>query len=71
MKIKSNIGRIIKDSGLRDEFIAKKVGGVTKKTIYYWKNSLSYPTFEKSFVLAKVLGCKVDDLAEVIEEDNH
>jgi DNA-binding XRE family transcriptional regulator len=68
MKVTSKIGVIIKESGLKDSFIAAKVGGVSQKTIYNWRNGLSFPTFEKAFVLAKVLNCKVDDLAEIEDE---
>lgn len=67
LKIISRIGEKIEESGLRDDFIAKKLS-VSRKTIYNLKKGLSYPTFEKAFILAKILGCKVDDLAEIIEE---
>jgi transcriptional regulator with XRE-family HTH domain len=69
MKLISKIGEIIEQSGLRDDFIADKLG-VSKRTVYNLKKGLSYPTFEKSFVLAKILKCSVDDLAELMEEDN-
>lgn len=69
MKIQTKIGEKISESGLKDSFIAAKVGGVSQKTIYNWRNGLSYPTFEKAFILAKILNCKVDDLAELIEEE--
>jgi transcriptional regulator with XRE-family HTH domain len=69
MKLISKIGEIIEQSGLRDDFIADKLG-VRKRTVYNLKKGLSYPTFEKSFVLAKILKCSVDDLAELMEEDN-
>lgn len=68
MEIHSKIGEKIKESGLKDSYIAEKIGGVTQKTIYNWRKGLSYPTFEKAFVLARILNCKVDDLAEVIED---
>lgn len=69
MKIVSKIGERIEESGLKNNFIAKKIGGVTPKTIYNWRKGLSYPPFEKAFILAKILNCKVDDLAEIIEEN--
>jgi transcriptional regulator with XRE-family HTH domain len=69
MKIKSKIGIRIEESGFKDRYIATKVGGVSQKTVYNWRKGLSYPTFEKSFILARILGCKVDDLAELEEED--
>lgn len=69
MKIHSQIGYQIEKSGLKDKFIAEKVGGVTQKTVYNWKKGLSFPSFEKAFILAKVLNCTVDDLAEIREEE--
>lgn len=69
MKVFSNIGLKIAESGLRDGFIAEKLK-VSKKTVYNWKNGIGYPTFEKAFILADLLGCKVDDLAE-IKKDPH
>ncbi|WP_273130039.1 helix-turn-helix domain-containing protein [Bacillus weihaiensis] len=67
MRVKSNIGKKIEESGLRDDFIARSVGGVSKKTVYNWRKGLSTPSFEKTFILAHILGCKVDDLAKIIE----
>lgn len=68
MRIESRIGQKIEESGLRDDFIAKKIG-VSKRTVYNLKRGLSYPTFEKAFILADLLGCKVDDLAILIKEE--
>jgi transcriptional regulator with XRE-family HTH domain len=66
----SNIGKKIKESGLRDDYIADKVGGVTQKTVYNWRKGLSYPTFEKAFILANILHCSVDELAIVTLKEN-
>lgn len=65
--MKSKIGELIDEAGLRSNFIAQKCG-VSSKQVYNWKKGLSYPTFEKAFILASVLKCKVDDLA-TLEED--
>lgn len=64
----SKIGERIKESGLRDDFIASRLN-VSRKTVYNLKRGLSYPTFEKAFELAFILGCTVDDLAERVEKD--
>jgi len=69
MKIVCKIGDVIEKSGLKDSYIAREVGGVSQKTVYNWRKGISYPTFEKSFILAKILSCKVDDLAELEEEE--
>jgi transcriptional regulator with XRE-family HTH domain len=68
-KVISNIGEKIKESGLRDDYIAMKVGGVTQKTVYNWRKGISYPTFKKTFILAEVLNCSTDDFAKVIAEE--
>ena len=67
MKLISRIGEKIEESGLRDDFIARELN-VSKRTIYNLKKGLSYPTFEKAFILASILGCEVGDLAEWEEE---
>lgn len=69
LKIISRIGMKIEESGLKDSYIAKKVGGVSQKTIYNWRKGISHPSFEKAFILADLLGCKVDDLAILIKEE--
>lgn len=68
MKVVSRIEEMIEKSGLKNSYIADKIGGVSQKTVYNWRKGLSYPPFEKAFILAKILNCKVDDLAK-LEED--
>lgn len=68
VKITSKIEERIKESGLRDDYIAEQLG-VSKKTVYNWKKGLSYPTFETGFVLSILLGCKMDDLIGVENEE--
>lgn len=71
MKVVNKIGEQIHKSGYRDDYISEKLG-VSKKQVWNWKKGVSYPTFEKSFFLAALLGCKVDDLGEITEErDNN
>ncbi|MBW7649782.1 XRE family transcriptional regulator [Anoxybacillus sp. ST4] len=65
-KLKSRIGEAIEKSGLRNDYIRKHVD-VQQKQLWNWKNGVSFPTLEKAFILAKILRCKVDDLAELIE----
>lgn len=64
MKIESRIGELIEESGLKTKFIAEKCK-VSNKQVWNWKKGISYPTFEKTFILAYLLKCKVDDLAEI------
>ncbi|MGD7051402.1 helix-turn-helix domain-containing protein [Sutcliffiella horikoshii] len=66
--LKSNIGTLVEEAGLKDGYIAKKLN-VTKRSVYNWRKGLSYPNFEKAFELASLLDCKVDDLAEILKEE--
>lgn len=59
---------MIEKSGYRDDYLADKLK-VSKKTIYNWKKGIGFPTFEKLYILAHVIGCKTDDLA-IVEEEN-
>jgi len=65
-KLKSNIWELIEKSGLRNDYIRKHVN-VQQKQLWNWKNGVSFPTLEKAFILAKIVGYKVDDLAELVE----
>lgn len=68
MKVISKIEERIKESGLRDDYIAEQLG-VSKKTVYNWKKGLSYPTFEMGLALSILLECKMDDLIGVENEE--
>lgn len=61
--LKSNIGPIIKQSKYRREYI-QKVLGVSANTLSNWCTNKSMPSLEKAFILADLLGVKVDDLYE-------
>jgi putative transcriptional regulator len=67
MKLESKIGELINERGLKRKWIAEKVG-VTPKQISNWVTGYSYPTVEKAFKLANLLGVKVDDLYEIKKE---
>lgn len=69
MKLNSKIGEKIEQSGLRDDFIAAKLG-ISKKQVYNLKKGLSFPTFKNGFILADLLKCKVDELAELEKRDD-
>ncbi|MED4017013.1 helix-turn-helix transcriptional regulator [Sutcliffiella cohnii] len=68
MKVVNRIGTQIEKSGYRDDYIAGKLG-VSKKQVWNWRKGYSFPTFEKAFLLAKILSCKVDDLGMLIEDE--
>jgi putative transcriptional regulator len=65
--MKSLIGQRIEESGLRKGYIADKLG-ITRQQLANWIGGRSYPTIEKAFKLADLLGVKVDDLYERILE---
>lgn len=69
MELKSKIGILIEESGLRDEVIRKEIG-VKQPQLRKIKIGESYPTVPKLFRLAKLLGKKVDELYEYQEEKN-
>jgi transcriptional regulator with XRE-family HTH domain len=58
-----NIEKLINQSGLRKDFIAQKIDVSTRQLRKYEKFELFMP-MEKALLLAKVLGCKVDNFYE-------
>jgi transcriptional regulator with XRE-family HTH domain len=61
--LKSNIERLILESGLKKGFIAKKIG-VSPRQLLNYEKMVSYPPIDKAYILADLLGVKVDDLYE-------
>jgi DNA-binding XRE family transcriptional regulator len=51
----------IKESGLRKDFIANKIG-VSVRMLRKYEKGESLPPLDKAFTLADLLGVKVDDL---------
>lgn len=62
--MKCKIGEIINSLGLKKKYIAAQMD-VTPNQLSNWITGRSYPPMDKAFKLAKILGCKVDDLYEV------
>jgi DNA-binding XRE family transcriptional regulator len=65
--LKSNIERLILESGLKKGFIAKKVG-ISPRQLHNYEKMVSYPPIDKAFKLADLLRVKVDDLYEREEQ---
>lgn len=65
--IKPNIEQLIEKSGLRKGFIANKLG-ITVRMLRKYETGESLIPMDKAFMLSDVLGVKVDDLYERIEE---
>jgi len=62
---KSNIENLIKESGLRKDYIASQIGTTTRQLRKYEKFELFIP-MEKALLLAELLEKKVDDFYEKI-----
>ncbi|RQW21424.1 XRE family transcriptional regulator [Bacillus sp. C1-1] len=62
--MKSRIGDRIDERGLKNKFVAMKLG-VTQVQVSKWRTGNSYPRVDKLFKLAALLGVKVDDLYEM------
>lgn len=63
MKLKPNVEKLIKESGLRKDFIAAKLRTSTRMLRKYEKGESIMP-MEKAYILARLLGVRVDDLYE-------
>jgi putative transcriptional regulator len=61
--MKSRLNELIEKSGYMKKYIAKEVG-ITPTQLSNWIACRSYPPLDKAYKLAKLLGCKVDDLYE-------
>lgn len=59
--LKSRIEELVQNSGLKKSFIAEKLE-VSVKQFRNYETGHSLIPIDKAFVLAELLGCKVDDL---------
>jgi putative transcriptional regulator len=59
--MKPQIKKLIVAKGMKQKDVAKEIG-VSSQQLSNWINGVSYPRFEAAYRLAKVLGCKLDDL---------
>ncbi|KRG13368.1 hypothetical protein ACA30_15840 [Virgibacillus soli] len=66
MELRSNIGKLIEDRGLRKSFVAEKLG-INYRQLRNYETGHSFIPMDKAFVLAELLGVKVDDLYEYIK----
>lgn len=68
--MRSNIGKLIEESGLKKSFIYNKLGVNYRQLRNYETGHTPIPIY-KAFILADLLGCKVDDLYErIVEEES-
>lgn len=66
--LRSRIGELLKQSPIKREYIRKQLG-VTHNTISNWVTGRTHPSAPQLFKLAKLLGVKVDDLYEFVEDE--
>lgn len=62
----SKIGALMKVSKYRREYIISELG-ITQNTMSNWVQGKTYPSIDKAFILADLLGVKVDDLYYRVE----
>lgn len=65
--LKSRINEVLNERGLKQVWVAKQMG-INQTVLSRWANNRGKPSVDRLFKLAKVIGCKVDDLYEWIEE---
>ena len=68
MKLRCNLEQLIKESGLRKDFIAKKLG-ISTKQLRNYETMKSFIPMDKAFMLAEILNCKIEDLYTKEEEN--
>ncbi|MFS0864144.1 helix-turn-helix transcriptional regulator [Fredinandcohnia sp. 179-A 10B2 NHS] len=59
--MKCRLGEILDERGIKRKWVAEQIG-VSQKQVSNWIACRSYPTVEKAFAIAELLGVKVDDL---------
>ncbi|HFJ9381264.1 helix-turn-helix transcriptional regulator [Bacillus paranthracis] len=65
--LKSNIGELLKSSGLKGKWVAQQLN-ISQNQMSNYVTGKSYPPVDKAFELAKIFNCRVDDLYTLKEE---
>jgi transcriptional regulator with XRE-family HTH domain len=68
MALRSNIGDLIKNSGLKKSFIAKKLN-ITTQQLRNYERGLSLIPIDKGYLLADLLSKQIGDLYEWSKDD--
>ena len=68
MKLMNNIRKYRLKKGLNQTELAE-LSGVSRNTISSLETYVYYPTVKNALLLCKVLGCTVEDLFYLVEED--
>jgi transcriptional regulator with XRE-family HTH domain len=69
LMLRPKIENLIKESGLRKDFVAAKLRTSTRMLRKYEKGESIMP-MEKAYILARLLGVRVDDLYEYEEDES-
>lgn len=63
MELRCRLEALIKESGLRKDYIAGKLG-ISTRQLRNYELQISYIPMDKAYILSDVLKCEVDDLYE-------
>lgn len=61
--LKSRLKEVLNERGLKQKWVAEKMN-LPPTVISRWANNRGYPSVEKLFLMAKIIGCTVDELYE-------
>jgi transcriptional regulator with XRE-family HTH domain len=65
--MKNKISYLLKEKGLKQNHVAKKMG-VSEQTFSNWCRNITQPDLLQAYVLAKIIGVRIDELIEDNEE---
>lgn len=60
VELKCNLEELIKKSGLRKDFIAKKLG-ISTRQLRNYELMVNFIPMDKAMILAELLNCSLDD----------
>lgn len=60
MELECNLEELIKRSGLRKDFIAKKLG-ISTRQLRNYELMVNFIPMDKAIILAELLNCSLDD----------
>jgi transcriptional regulator with XRE-family HTH domain len=66
--MRCRISELIAAKGMKKKYVAKEIG-ITPNQLSNWLAMKSFPPLDKAYILADLLGCKVDNLYERAEEN--
>lgn len=61
--LRCRLEELIKNSGLKKDFIANKIG-ISSRQLRNYELQKNYIPMDKAYLLAEILNCKLDELYE-------